>query len=113
MKESNGPTTSCGTTRADARGTGLAAALVESPDLTAPRGVRDRAMLELLYATGMRASECLGLTLDDVNLSAGYVVCTGKGRKQRLVPVGQPPQFADELAVRFKFRAWRFRRKTG
>jgi integrase/recombinase XerD len=36
----------------------------------------------------MRASECLGLTLDDVNLSAGYVVCTGKGRKQRLVPVG-------------------------
>ena len=63
-------------------------ALVESPDVSAPRGVRDRAMLELLYATGMRASECLGLTLDDVNLSAGYVVCTGKGRKQRLVPVG-------------------------
>src|SRR2546422_464281 len=57
-------------------------------DFTEPRGVRDRAVLELLYATGMRASECLGLTLDDVNLSAGYVVCTGKGRKQRLVPVG-------------------------
>ena len=50
--------------------------------------MRDRAVLELLYATGMRASECLGLTLDDVNLSAGYVICTGKGRKQRLVPVG-------------------------
>jgi integrase/recombinase XerD len=66
----------------------IVAALVESPDLTAPRGVRDRAVLELLYATGMRASECLGLTLDDVNLSAGYVVCTGKGSKQRLVPVG-------------------------
>ena len=64
------------------------AALVESPDLSGPRGVRDRAVLELLYATGMRASECLGLTLDDVNLSAGYVVCTGKGQKQRLVPVG-------------------------
>ena len=64
------------------------AALVESPDLTGPRGVRDRAVLELLYATGMRASECLGLTLDDVNLRAGYVVCTGKGQKQRLVPVG-------------------------
>jgi len=42
----------------------------------------------LLYATGMRASECLGLTVDDVNLTAGYVICTGKGRKQRLVPVG-------------------------
>ena len=66
----------------------VVAALVESPDVTAPRGVRDRAVLELLYATGMRASECLGLTLDDVNLSAGYVVCTGKGQKQRLVPVG-------------------------
>jgi len=65
-----------------------AAALVESPDVTQPRGVRDRTVLELLYATGMRASECLGLTLDDVNLTAGYVVCTGKGRKQRLVPVG-------------------------
>jgi integrase/recombinase XerD len=65
-----------------------AAALVEAPDLTQPRGVRDRTVLELLYATGMRASECLGLSLDDVNLTAGYVVCTGKGRKQRLVPVG-------------------------
>ena len=66
----------------------VVAALVESPDLNEPRGVRDRSVLELLYATGMRASECLGLTLDDVNLSAGYVVCMGKGRKQRLVPVG-------------------------
>jgi integrase/recombinase XerD len=65
-----------------------AAALVEAPDLETPRGVRDRTVLELLYATGMRASECLGLSLDDVNLTAGYVVCTGKGRKQRLVPVG-------------------------
>jgi integrase/recombinase XerD len=65
-----------------------AAALVEAPDLTDPRGVRDRTVLELLYATGMRASECLGLTLDDVNPTAGYVICTGKGKKQRLVPVG-------------------------
>src|SRR2546426_3527556 len=65
-----------------------AAALVESPDVTHPRGVRDRTLLELLYATGMRASECLGLRLEDVTLTAGYVVCTGKGRKQRLVPLG-------------------------
>lgn len=65
-----------------------AAALVESPDLSRPGGVRDRALLELLYATGMRASECLRLGLEDVNLSAGYVTCTGKGRKQRLVPLG-------------------------
>jgi integrase/recombinase XerD len=65
-----------------------AAALVEAPDTGRPAGVRDRAMLELLYATGMRASECLGLRLEDLNLAAGYVVCTGKGNRQRLVPVG-------------------------
>ena len=62
--------------------------LVEAPDTRQAAGVRDRAALELLYATGMRASECLGLRLEDLNLSAGYVVCTGKGAKQRLIPVG-------------------------
>jgi integrase/recombinase XerD len=62
--------------------------LVEAPDTRRPAGVRDRAVLELLYATGMRASECLGLGLEDLNLVAGYVICTGKGGKQRLVPVG-------------------------
>ena len=65
-----------------------ATVLVEGPDTTNARGLRDRALLEVLYATGMRASECLGLRLEDVNLTAGYVVCTGKGRKQRLVPLG-------------------------
>jgi len=65
-----------------------ASALVEAPDTARPAGLRDRAILELLYATGMRASECLGLTLEDLNLAAGYVICTGKGGKQRLVPVG-------------------------
>jgi len=65
-----------------------AAALVESPDVSTPRGVRDRAVLELLYATGMRASECVALRLEDVDLRAGYVRCTGKGRAQRLVPLG-------------------------
>ena len=65
-----------------------AARLVEAPDVARSNGVRDRALLELLYATGMRASECLDLTLEDMNLAAGYVVCTGKGQKQRLVPVG-------------------------
>jgi len=65
-----------------------ATTLVEGPDVATVRGLRDRALLEVLYATGMRASECLGLRLEDVNLNAGYVVCTGKGRKQRLVPLG-------------------------
>jgi integrase/recombinase XerD len=65
-----------------------AAALVESPDLSAPEGLRDRAMLELLYASGLRASECLALRLEDLNIAAGYVMATGKGNRQRLVPVG-------------------------
>ena len=63
-------------------------ALVESPDLSAAEGLRDRAMLELLYASGLRASECLTLRLEDLNLTAGYVTATGKGSRQRLVPVG-------------------------
>lgn len=65
-----------------------AAALVESPPNDDAAGIRDRALLELLYATGMRASECLALRIEDVNLAAGYVVCTGKGDRQRLIPVG-------------------------
>lgn len=64
------------------------AALLETSPVVGPAGFRDRALLELLYATGMRASECLSLRVEDVNLSAGYVVCTGKGSRQRLVPVG-------------------------
>jgi integrase/recombinase XerD len=67
-----------------------AAALVEAPDTSRLDGLRDRALLELLYATGMRASECLGLRLEDVNLTAGYLVCTGKRSRQRLVPIGGP-----------------------
>ena len=70
-----------------------AAALVEALHGTEPRTVRDRTLLEVLYATGMRASECLGLRLEDVNLNAGYAVCTGKGQKQRLVPLGEHAVF--------------------
>jgi integrase/recombinase XerD len=64
------------------------AALVESPDVGTPRGLRDRTLLELLYASGLRASECLALKVGDVNRMAGYVQCLGKGRKERLVPIG-------------------------
>jgi len=63
-------------------------ALIETPDLGRPDGLRDRALLELLYASGLRASEALGLRIEDVNLSAGYVMPVGKGSRQRLVPVG-------------------------
>ncbi len=65
-----------------------AAALVEAPDTTRPDGLRDRALLEVLYASGLRASEALGLRVEDVNFAAGYVMVTGKGDRQRLVPVG-------------------------
>jgi integrase/recombinase XerD len=65
-----------------------AAAVVEAPDTSRLDGLRDRALLELLYATGMRASECLGLRPEDLNLTAGYLVCTGKRSRQRLVPIG-------------------------
>jgi integrase/recombinase XerD len=65
------------------------AALIEAPDPRHRDGLRDRALLELLYASGMRASECLGLRVGDINLAAGYLVCTGKGSRERLVPVGE------------------------
>jgi integrase/recombinase XerD len=62
--------------------------LLRSPDTTQPRGLRDRALIELLYATGLRVSEMVTLRQQDLNLESGYLTCTGKGRKQRLVPVG-------------------------
>jgi integrase/recombinase XerD len=63
-------------------------ALLSAPDPSTPAGLRDRAMLELLYATGLRVSELVGVRASDVNLTAGYLACTGKGDKQRIVPVG-------------------------
>ena len=63
--------------------------LLEQPDTTTPRGVRDRALLELLYATGMRVSELVTLKPIDVNLDAGYLTCMGKGAKERIVPIGR------------------------
>jgi integrase/recombinase XerD len=62
--------------------------LLQSPDTTHPRGIRDRALIELLYATGLRVSELVNLRQQDLNLESGYLTTTGKGRKQRLVPVG-------------------------
>ncbi len=62
--------------------------LLEQPVVTTPRGLRDRALIELLYATGMRVSELLSLRPADVNLDASYLTCTGKGSKQRIVPIG-------------------------
>ena len=62
--------------------------LIAQPDVSTPRGLRDRAMIEVLYATGLRVSELVGLRPPDLNLDGGYLTCTGKGDKQRLVPLG-------------------------
>ena len=61
--------------------------LLKQPDLNTPKGIRDSAMLELLYATGMRVSELLHLNLEDMNLQLGYVVCHDE-EKERVIPVG-------------------------
>jgi integrase/recombinase XerD len=64
--------------------------LIQAPDTSRPNGLRDRAMLELLYASGLRVTELCRLSLSDLNLEMGVVRTTGKGNKQRLVPVGKP-----------------------
>lgn len=66
--------------------------LIRAPDVTAPRGLRDRAMLELLYATGLRVSELVSLRADQINLRQGVLRVTGKGGKDRLVPLGEEAQ---------------------
>ena len=63
--------------------------LLAAPGRSTPRGMRDSAMLETLYATGLRASELVKLRLGDINLEAGYLVAFGKGKKQRIVPLGE------------------------
>jgi integrase/recombinase XerD len=63
--------------------------LLAAPDRNTPRGARDAAMVETLYATGLRVSELVKLRLRDVNFDAGYLMTMGKGRKERLVPIGE------------------------
>lgn len=62
--------------------------LLKQPDEESVHGIRDKAMLELLYATGLRASELITLKTNDLNLEDGFLLCLGKGGKERLVPVG-------------------------
>ncbi len=64
-------------------------ALLAAPDASTPRGLRDKALLEVLYASGMRVSELVAVKPGDLNLDEGYLTCVGKGDKQRIVPVGQ------------------------
>jgi integrase/recombinase XerD len=62
--------------------------ILEQPNLETPLGMRDRAMLEMLYATGMRVSELTHLPTHQLNLEGGYVLLYGKGSKERIVPIG-------------------------
>ncbi len=63
--------------------------LLQAPDLNTPFGLRDRAMLEVLYSTGLRVSELLNLRITDIDTRMGCVRCVGKGDKERLVPIGR------------------------
>jgi integrase/recombinase XerD len=76
--------------------------LLNAPDTRTARGLRDRALIELLYATGLRVSELVALRPQDLHLDAGYLTTTGKGRKQRIVPVGDE---AGEWVLRYVGRA--------
>ena len=81
------------------------AALVGAPDVETKLGVRDRALLELLYATGVRVSELVNLQVADLKLEQALLICKGKGSKQRIVPLGRSAVSAlrDYLALRRSF----------
>jgi len=63
--------------------------LLAAPDPSTPRGLRDKALVSVLYATGLRVSELLALKLPNLYMDEGYLTCVGKGSKERLVPIGQ------------------------
>jgi integrase/recombinase XerD len=63
--------------------------LLTTPDVSTDEGIRDRAMMEVMYAAGLRVSELVGLKRTDVNLDAGLIACHGKGSKERRVPIGK------------------------
>jgi integrase/recombinase XerD len=62
--------------------------ILSQPDATSPMSIRDKAMLELLYATGLRVSELVNLTISNINWQVGYLVTMGKGNKERIIPIG-------------------------
>ncbi|MBI3985963.1 MAG: site-specific tyrosine recombinase XerD [Lentisphaerae bacterium] len=94
--------------------------LLAAPPGNTPRGIRDRAILETLYASGLRVSEAAALKIDDIHFDAGYLRCFGKGRKERVVPVSRTalsllqgyiahtrPKFSTDPAARHVFLTYR------
>ena len=63
--------------------------LLAQPDIATPRGLRDKALISVLYATGLRVSELISLKVGNLHLEDGYLTCIGKGDKERIVPIGQ------------------------
>jgi integrase/recombinase XerD len=82
--------------------------LLAAPPRGTAKGLRDRAMLEVVYATGLRVSELINLSVDTVNLDGGFVRCIGKGSKERIVPLGASA--AEAVAAYLQVR--RVRRPT-
>ena len=76
--------------------------LIAAPDVSTPLGLRDRAMIEVLYATGMRVSELVAIRDADLHLDAEYLTCIGKGNKERLIPIGRA---ATQWIVRYQREA--------
>jgi integrase/recombinase XerD len=75
--------------------------LLGQPSISEPAGIRDKAMLELLYATGIRVSELVSLNLDQAHIKNGFIRCFGKGNKERLVPLGDvAARFLEEYLAR-------------
>jgi integrase/recombinase XerD len=78
-------------------------ALLNVPKTDSPRGARNRAMIEILYASGLRVSELIRLLLTQADLNLGVISCVGKGSKERLVPVGEPARMRlDEYMTRWR-----------
>ncbi|MBU1038387.1 MAG: site-specific tyrosine recombinase XerD [Candidatus Omnitrophica bacterium] len=73
--------------------------LLAAPDVREWIGIRDKAALELMYATGMRVSELVDLTMDGLNLDVGFIKCRGKGDKERIVPIGRTAKVAIERYI--------------
>jgi len=85
--------------------------LIKQPDTADDLGIRDRAMLEVMYAAGLRVSELINLRTADIHLEDGFLLCRGKGGKERIVPLGQSA--VDALKIYLDHARWKLLRAPG